>query len=195
MVSKQLACMVTDFLLREKVIEQEDREIYHYGYEMLFSGILQSFLLLAVGWVVGKIVVTVVFVVVFVTLRCYTGGYHASSRMGCVITTLLVYFFVLCQCTKGIPLYKELANLILLIAFYGIIFICYAPIEHERKPLSKEQKIQNKRRGGVLSVIYSIIAILLYKEIISISISIVITMVCVALLMIIQKGGTKEVGT
>lgn len=187
-MSERLACMVTDFLLRKKVIEKENREIYLYGYDILFSGILQSFLLFLFGCILGKIVVTAVFVIVFVTLRSYTGGYHANTRIGCVIATLLVYFFVLCLCTKGIFLFRELASIILLIVFYGISFIWYAPIEHERKPLSKEQKIQNKRKGGVLSAIYSIIAILLYNKTISISISIGMTMVCVALLMIIQKG-------
>lgn len=190
-MSERLACMVTDFLLRKKVIEKKDSEIYHYGYDMLFSGILQSLFLFAVGWAFGKLDVTIVFIVVFITLRSCTGGYHADTRMGCIVTTLFVYFFVLCECTKGIFLFKEPVSIILLIVFYGISFMRYAPIEHKGKPLSKEQEVQNKKNGGVLSAIYSIIAILLYNKTIGISISIVITMVCVAVLMIIQNGGRK----
>ncbi|MDE6433211.1 MAG: accessory gene regulator B family protein [Lachnospiraceae bacterium] len=190
-MSERLACMVTDFLLRKKVIEKKDSEIYYYGYDMLFSGVLQSLLLFVVGWAFGKLDVTIVFVAVFITLRGCTGGYHADTRMGCIVTTLFVYLFVLCACTKGTFLFKELVSIILLIVFYEISFIRYAPVEHKGKPLSKEQKNQNKKTGGVLSAIYSIIAVLLYNSMISISISIVMTMVCVAVLMIIQKGGRK----
>lgn len=186
-MSERLACMVTDFLLRKKVIEKKDSEIYHYGYDMLFSGILQSLFLFALGCTFGNLDVTIVFVVVFITLRSCTGGYHADTRMGCIVTTLFVYFFVLCVCTKGTYLFKDPVSIILLIVFYGISFIRYAPAEHKGKPLSKEQKVQNKKNGGVLSAIYSIIAILLYNKTIRISISIVMTMVCVTVLMIIQK--------
>ncbi len=82
-------------------------------------------------------------------------------------------------------LLRKLTGIVFLVVFYGVSFICCAPIEHKRKPLSKKQRIQNKKMGGVLSVVYSITAILLYNKTRSVSVSIGMTMVCVALYMII----------
>lgn len=74
-----LACMVTDFLLRKNVIRREEREIYQYGYDMLFTGILQSMLLLAVGFILGKTAMTAVFVVVFTTLIYLYNGLEGTQ--------------------------------------------------------------------------------------------------------------------
>lgn len=186
-MSERLACMITDFLLCKKMIKKEDRAIYDYGYDMLFSGILQSLLLFVIGWAFGRIDITVVFIVVFITLRSCTGGYHADTRRGCTATTLFVYLFVLFTCTKGAFFFKELMGIILLTVFCEISFILYAPIEHKGKTLNKKQKIQNKKEGVVLSAIYGIIAMLFYNRKTNISVSIVITMVCVAMLMLIGK--------
>lgn len=187
-----LACMVTDFLLRKNVIRREEREIYQYGYDMLFTGILQSMLLLAVGFILGKTAMTAVFVVVFTTLRRYTGGYHAKTRAGCVMATLFIYLFVLYMSTEDLFLFRRPAGIFLAFVFYAVSFLCCAPAENGNKPLDVEQKVKNKKAGGTLSVLYSIASTLLYrKRAVDMAVSVVTTMVCVALLMVIQKGETK----
>ncbi|MBQ3514081.1 MAG: accessory gene regulator B family protein, partial [Lachnospiraceae bacterium] len=69
--------------------------IYYYGYETLIYSIWQMLLLLVLGMIMNRIVSTVIFLMVFVSMRKYTGGYHAETRMGCTFMTVVCYVTVL----------------------------------------------------------------------------------------------------
>ncbi len=94
-MSEKISGIITDFLLRKNVIKEEEKEIYYYGYETLIYSIWQMLLLLVLGMIMNQIVSTVIFLMVFVSMRKYTGGYHAETRMGCTFMTVVCYVTVL----------------------------------------------------------------------------------------------------
>ena len=78
-MSKKISYMIADFLVQKNVVQKEKIEIYQYGYEALFFCIEETAMLIAIGFFLHSWIQTLVFIIVFVSLRQYTGGYHAKS--------------------------------------------------------------------------------------------------------------------
>ncbi len=188
---RKLSCMVTDFLLYRGVIEEENVAIYQYGYEMLLNSVEQIVFLMILGAAWAKCVSTFIFCVVFISLRRYTGGYHASTRIGCMIVTLFGYFFVVKM--TNISMHVQIPFIIYMMV--GIICLAvvmrYTPIENINKRLSIDQIKISRRRAKIISIIYMVVALLLYRYIPVASYIIVYTMVDIVMLMIICKEGGK----
>lgn len=80
-MSERLACIITDFLVWENVVQPEETEIYDYGFGALFFDAGQTMLFLLIGIIVHHFWQTVLFLVVFTSLRKYTGGYHRKLEV------------------------------------------------------------------------------------------------------------------
>lgn len=190
-MSEKFSSMIANFLLCHNIIQEEDREIYQYGYETLLYSIGQTFVLLLLGGMLGKWIESVVFIIVFATLRRCTGGYHANTRFGCMLMTVIAYMTVLLL--QEIPVRISTVQVIFLffLLFYLLVFITYAPVEHENKPLTDRQRKRYKKQGSGLSILYLFVAVLTFKELSPIAFTIILTMAMTALLMIIhtRRGG------
>ena len=186
-LSEKLSCMIADFLLKDNAIAKEEYEIYQYGFELLMYCIEQTMLLLILGILMHQFWLTIVFVFVFVSLRQYTGGYHADTRIGCTIMTVCCYLTVMLLVTMGKSILGNSGVMACVILFYWIVFSNYVPIEHKNKPMTDKQKRINRKIGIGLSVIYMIIALLTYSYSKTIGCGIIVTMFIIAMLIIIQR--------
>lgn len=82
-MSHYLSCKIADFLVRQQQIPEQEWEICQYGYDTLIYSMEQTFLLLILG--------ALLHIASYFFIRRYTGGYHASTRLGCTIMTLFTY--------------------------------------------------------------------------------------------------------
>ena len=130
---------------------------------------------------------TIVFVFVFVSLRQYTGGYHAGTRIGCTVMTVSCYLAVMLLGAIEKNILGNLGVMVCAILFYWFVFLNYVPIEHKNKPMTDKQKRSNRKIGIGLSVIYMIIALLTYSYSKTIGCGIIVTMFIIAMLIIIQR--------
>lgn len=186
-MSEKISSIITDFLLQKNVIREEEKEIYHYGYEMLIYSIEQIILFLSVGVIMKQIILTIIFLIVFISVRQYTGGYHAATRIGCTFATLLSYFAVLIA--PKVLSYMEYSHVVFIICFVfcSVIFYFYVPVSHPDKPLTEGQKRENRKRNTVLFMVYMVISLLTYHKIRVVCCTILSTMTVIAVLIIIQK--------
>lgn len=187
----KLACLITDFLLCKKLIEDEESEIYKYGYDLLIYTAGQILLLCVLGALIKQKLSTIVYIIVFVSLRQYVGGYHASSRVRCTVMTVMSYMVVM----GLVIIVDKWWQSPMIFASTSILSICiivrYAPIENENKPLSRIQIQKNRKKGVILSILYIIVALLVHLISRRVSNSIIFSEMAVAVLMIIQKKGGK----
>ena len=68
-----LSNKITDFLYKKEVISQEQKEVYIYGFTVLFLNILDILIILALGILIERYLDTIVFLMVFGITRQYTG--------------------------------------------------------------------------------------------------------------------------
>lgn len=88
---QRLAQGTADRLAAQGIIREEDVPIYRYGLEAMYSSLLELLSILALAALIGNFWQTVLFFAAFIPLRLYAGGYHASTRLRCFLTSLVVY--------------------------------------------------------------------------------------------------------
>ena len=189
-----LSEIITNFLASKKVINENESDIYIYGYETFFSGVIDLIITLILGILFRRLITAIVFFVMFVSVRMYTGGYHADSYLKCKMIFIGIIISVLGVTYIKFPLYI----VFLIIALFLITVYRLCPIENPNKPLSKQQKRKYRKISLLFSIIWSIAAIITYFNTTHISMTIVSSEFIISLLMFVGivrkegKGNEKE---
>ena len=89
---------ITAFFIKKGIWEEEKADVYEYGLDIIISSVSLTSLLLIMGVFLNKLLHTIVFILVFTLLRTQSGGYHATTRLGCAATTIFLYLTVI-ACT------------------------------------------------------------------------------------------------
>lgn len=188
---ENFSAKVADFFVQEGSIEKEEAEIFRYGLEILLDNIGTMALLMLIGGIVDRILETSIYLLVFCSLRQFTGGYHAKTRRGCHMATIVGYLLFLIE--MWLLTGKQIAyrNMLFIMGMayvicFGVILV-FAPVEHKNKPLTEMKKRKNRRYAlGEMLLLGGGIAIL-YSSLPEVSFAILVTLIEVALLIIIGR--------
>ena len=91
----KIATRITNRLLLHRAITDEMTDIYIYGFELLISFLFSTTVIIAFGLVLNALLPTLAFLIIFITLRGFTGGFHAKTYLMCSIVTFSVYGIVM----------------------------------------------------------------------------------------------------
>lgn len=157
---QKLITKILNFMKRHGVDmkDTEEEAVYHYGIEITLSSFCNIILVLLIGILFQIPFSAVMFLCAFVPLRMKAGGYHAGTYLGCN-----VFFGISCGITFG--LYRFLQDrltieVILCVCLLEILFLwLLAPVACDNKPLTTEQRRQNKRKCLYIAIIESMTAI------------------------------------
>lgn len=150
-VLNQTAFKMTDTLICKANIDQKNRDIYIYGFEIAISTILGLLSILIFSAVFSTWITGVYFLCLFVPLRIYAGGYHALTYKKCYIISMLSYMAVLIvndMLWDKVP--KLIWGLSLISAF--VVIVLKSPLRNEHHPL-KTEKLNKCRKRAILVVV------------------------------------------
>ncbi|MDE6707025.1 MAG: accessory gene regulator B family protein, partial [Oscillospiraceae bacterium] len=116
------------------------------------------------------------------------GGYHADTYVKCKITMILILLIVLGLSLIEFPFY----TISLLMILLSITVYFQAPIENKNKPLDEMEKKKYHRISMILSLLWGIIAIMIYFFSINISVTISSTAFFITMLMIVEIYRKEE---
>lgn len=163
---QRLAQGTADLLAAQGIIREEDAPIYRYGLEAMYSSLLELLSILTLAALIGNFWQTVLFFAAFIPLRLYAGGYHASTRLRCFLTSLVVYvaFTIMLEIVPAawfVPL-----------AFIGgavsfLIVWLFAPVIHQNHRSGLKHQVQFRRisvRICVVEVSAIIVGQILWSE-------------------------------
>lgn len=155
---KSLSYKFTDLLVKNEVVENEDYEIYRYGFETLIYFIVNIGVALLIGIIFDRFIHTIVFLSCYCTLRQFTGGYHARNYTECTLTFVVIYLITIFIDNN---IYINSQSYLLILAMGISIFIIYklSPLEHRNKPLSDTDKKKYKSIAMKIVVVISSIFI------------------------------------
>lgn len=170
--------------MQKNAIPEEEWEIYQYGYDTFLYSIEQTILLLTLGILFHQFFGTCLYITTFLTIRRYTGGYHASTRLRCTITTLSTWLFSIFvgNILAYLPLFYVIIGVLQII--YYLLIYRYTPVEHPDKPLSIIQRKENQKKGFLISIIITIITLLFSFHYASVAGILTCSMVSIAVLTI-----------
>jgi accessory gene regulator B len=190
-VFHKFAGMIAHYLIKNETIDKDQEDIYVYGYEIILSSITSLSLIIILGVLLHQIPNAIIFYIVFVITRLYSGGYHASSYLKCN-TLFVVIFLCTLAISKFLYEFMSLIYLIILLTIYVGSILEYAPIDNDKKRLTKEDKLKYRKISISIAVCLTIITCILYFLAKEYATTLTITLVMIALLMLIEINKRKE---
>lgn len=146
-------------------IDDEKAEVINYGLQNIVGEIPKIFIMLGVAYILGIFKWALITFLIFIPYRGASGGVHAKTHMGCIVTTILFYC--------GIPLLSQYFILDKLIRYviigivwaFGMIMIkLYAPADTEEVPILALKDRKKKRIVSYISFSIGLIVALLIND-------------------------------
>lgn len=163
MISK-LSAYLTNKLLSNGTISDEDKELYIYGLFMLISHLMFLIITCIFGFVLKCPFESIIFFVVFMLIRRYAGGYHAATETRCeILTTLSILACVVV--IKISKIYDIQTVLLLITTLSAVCIFVLCPLDTPEKPLSdKEFKYFRKVTWLILlAIVIAVIVSFVFK--------------------------------
>lgn len=195
---EKLSIAIVDYYIKHAQINKEKREIYIYGFKLIFADVINFAIIMLLGLCINKISESVMFLLTLCGLRRYSGGFHAKTFFVCRLSMIITYIAV-------ITVTAFISNVFggfYIVAFLNTISVIsvsiLAPIENVNKKLSSSQKKENKIKSIIASTVLSLFSMtLIVFNVIAEGVTISITLLTVVILMIVglvvKKGGNSNV--
>jgi len=173
---------ITNYLICEKVIKDDDREIYQYGFEQVFSSLLNIATMLLLGIILGKIYQSLVLILSFMALRSYSGGYHANTPLHCYLLTVMSISAAL-SIMKFITIDRFICLGLLILS--SVVILLLSPIGSKNKPLDEIEKIIYRKKTIIVWSVETCVAIVfIILDITEIHIAITLAQVIISIALI-----------
>lgn len=147
----------THYLVSHHVIEENDRDIYEYGFHAVYNNLVDVTSIIIISIMLNMIPQAIVYHIAFIPLRNTAGGYHSKTHIRCFITStsiLLVSLFAISNITAP-SISIGLASLSVILLWIK------TPIEHENNPMSLKKYRHMKTISRIVSVIFLCLIILM----------------------------------
>lgn len=180
---------ITNSLRKKGIVLDEFADVYQYGFELLLSFLISTGLVILAGIIFNCFIETLVFLLVFISLRSFTGGFHAMKYLTCTVSTFGVYSFVMI--VSAFVSVNFLVFFILLLIGSIILYI-KAPVENPNKELTKKQKSKYKWISLVLFFGLSLIGYVFLKSNSAISSTVCFTLIIDLILMFVRTSKNKD---
>lgn len=193
----KLTNIITNYCVERKIIAEEKREIYSYGFKLIIADIVNYLIVIIIGMVFDRILESILFLISLCGLRQFCGGFHAKTFWLCRLSMMTTFACVILL-TDLVLRTGQATIIIILLNLIDVIFISiFAPIEHPNKKLSDKQKHNNKIKSIIISISLTIASIVFVAVDMKFGVTISITLLSVIVLMIIsiatKKGGKVNV--
>lgn len=152
---KTISYKITDIFIKKKMITEDKKDIYLYGFEIVVSTIIYALIFILTAIVTSTLLYSIIFFIGFYFVRKFCGGFHASTYLRCHLMTALTHFVAI-----GFLLFfpEDLKFFFNIAVLYicGALILFFAPVDHKNKRFIKNEY----RNFKIKSCIYSIIIIL-----------------------------------
>lgn len=183
----KLGLFIADTLKENHQIPAEEYKIYAYLFSYIIEDILFNFSILAIGIITKNIITTLFYLLTSLPLRYFSGGFHANTKLGCLILSYSHYILVL-----FLTYQTELNPIasILLYFFCWFVTLQIAPVDTPNKRLSKSQQKKLHFRCIITFFTMTFIYTILWKydTIYTTTITICVTMNTIGLLIGLRKN-------
>lgn len=145
-----------DYLLNKHVIEEDDRDVYEYGFHALYNNIIDISSIIIISIFFNQVLQTILYHISYIILRNTAGGYHAKTHIRCFIMSTVIWLLSLWAISHT-------SFAIISIGLAGVdVFLIWAkaPVEHINNPLSAQKLKRMKVYSRVMSTV--ILAVILF---------------------------------
>ena len=144
-------------------IDDERAEIIMYGLQNIIGEIPKSFLILLIAYFLGIFKLTLMAILIIAPYRCFSGGVHMKTHIGCIIFTSILYMIpaILGKYIILIGIAKYIIAVITWTFCMAMIKL-YAPADTENVPiLMKKERRQKQIFSYIILTVEFIIAVII----------------------------------
>lgn len=150
----------------EKLIQHTNtpsshKPVFRYGIELTISTLSSILSVLFLSLLLNATIETIVFLIAYMSLRIWSGGYHAKTYARCFLSTNLTYLAVYAISRILLTLESVWPPLILLFAANIVIFT-WAPVKNKNHPLSEKRYQQNKKIARIRLFVYNLVFVVFF---------------------------------
>lgn len=150
-------------------VDDERAEIIMYGLQNIIGELPKGIIILIIAYLLGIFKLTLISILIIAPYRCFSGGVHMKTHIGCITYTLILY-----SGSALIGKYVVLSGIIKYITAFIIWAFCmimikfYAPADTENVPiLRKKERKQKQIFSYIILTIEFIIALTINNPIIT----------------------------
>ena len=148
------------------VIDESDSPLYYFG---LYEGgifVIEVLVTFVIASIMQSLWVGIIFFLAFFSIRRFSGGFHAETRVRCFIVSV----FIVVGAMKGIALLCSCHSfhLVLISAICSVVIGIMSPIGNEKRTLTTQERMIHKRRLLLIllcELVFSIILALLEQKV------------------------------
>lgn len=127
-------------------IDDERAEIIMYGLQNIIGELPKGIIILLIAYFLGIFKLTLIAMLIIAPYRCFSGGVHMKTHIGCIINTFILYggtavlgkYAILTGMTKYV--------LGITIWIFGMIMLkMYAPADTENVPILRKKERRQKQ--------------------------------------------------
>ena len=146
-------------------IDDERAEVINYGIQIIFGEIPKIFIMLAVAFVLGIFKETLITFLVLIPYRGASGGFHAKTHIGCILSTCTMYCGI-ALLSKYIVLTEVIKYITIgIVWIFGMIMIrLYAPADTEDVPILRLRDRKKKRIASYISFTIGLLVAIVIKD-------------------------------
>ena len=159
-MAKKIASQLFAFQCKHDILDEKDRRLYEYAYNLLFCRVSVYLLIVIVGIWQENLKQSFVFLLAFIALRQYAGGIHLKKEEVCIVASGTMVCMV-GQYLKYQPLPSYSTIVIWMVA--DILIFLLTPIGCSNKKLDPiEHKVYGRRSRIILTVECLMVVYMLY---------------------------------
>lgn len=146
--------------LREKVIAEEDRNVYRYGYILVCEVIINIMIAVVIGLIFKDLTAVLLFLGMYIPLRSYCGGRHADKIWKCTVLSNLILFILVVideYMSRNCPMAVMTAAFFICLA----VILFTAPVETKSKPITKSERGIFRKKIYIILAFHIIVMLIL----------------------------------
>lgn len=150
-------------------IDDERAEIIMYGLQNIIGELPKGVIILLIAYFLGIFKLTLISVLIIAPYRCFSGGVHLKTHIGCIIYTSILYMgsALLGKYVVLTGMIKYIISTVVWI-FCMIMIKLYAPADTENVPiLRKKERKQKQIFSYIILTVEFTIAVLISNTTIS----------------------------
>ncbi len=149
MINRIVASLI-DYQIKQGILQENERNLYHYGYQMMIEYVLNILAALFIAMVLDAYGIVIIFTLTFMLIRSYTGGYHAGTGLSCFIMSAVMQIIVILGvrliCGADFPI-----GGVLTIEIFITPYILYkVPVAVPNRPISENERIHFRKRARII---------------------------------------------
>lgn len=182
------ATALTDRLLCRFPRAQASRAVYIYGFELSLSSLAVMSSVFILSYLCGAVYTSITFSLIFVSIRLFSGGYHAKTYGRCFILSNAVY--LACFSTAYLIQILRITFFCPVLTLLSMAIVCVlAPVKHKNHPMSNTSYQKNRNIALAFTTCegLSILVAFFFSFMLHIVCMGSTTMTAIAVLMVIPK--------